>query len=193
MPFSLRGAVMPQATLGLNAKSNQSNRTKKSWYLGLHAISHSVIGLITHSHYEQLNLSNIIAGIPYYARNHEARYDSVLTSTCCRKFEGELAIRTRRNILPLQTQQARKFDNVVGFPLKFERGEQVWPKKCAMQSPIKKSFHAITASDDHVSNYENVALAIWKLMYEKILKWTQKERSKTIVILSKKLLRYRFK
>ena len=44
--------------------------------------------------------------------------DSVLTSTCCRIFEGELA--KRRNI-------------IVGFPLEFDHGAQVWPKKCTMQ------------------------------------------------------------
>ena len=62
-------------------------------------------------------------------------------------------------------------DNVVGFPLEFEHGAQVWPKKCTMQRPIKKSFLMLTTSerrslngDDHESNchnnYENGAFAI---------------------------------
>ena len=33
--------------------------------------------------------------------------------------------------------RVRKLDNVVGFPLEFEHGAQVWPKKCTMQRPIK--------------------------------------------------------
>ena len=74
----------------------------------------------------------------------------------------------RRNIILLQTHQARKLDNVIGFPLEFEHGAQVWPKKCTAYTAASdyKSFHMTTASerrslngDDHVSNCHNMRMS----------------------------------
>ena len=83
------------------------------------------------------NLTNIITGLPF-VRNHEARWHGMDT----------IPFLLRGVAQDLKTNlQARKLDNVVGFPLEFEHGAQVWPKKCTMQRPIKKSFHVITASE----------------------------------------------
>ena len=94
-------------------------------------------------------------------------YDSVLTSTCCRRFESELTNGetfffgrhsknenlTMLSVAPLNLNMVRKF-----------RRKSV---QCSVR-PIKKSILVITASerrslngDDHLSNcLENVAFAI---------------------------------
>ena len=76
--------------------------------------------------------------------------------------------------LACQMSESQNSLCVVGFPLEFDHGEQVWPKKCTMQRPIKKSFHVITASerrtlngDDHMPNCHNMKCN------ENILKVTQ--------------------
>ena len=64
-------------------------------------------------------------------------YDSVLTSTYCRIFESELA-----NGETFFFGRHSKQENLTMFPLKFEHGAQVSPKKCAMQraSDLKNQF-----------------------------------------------------
>ena len=104
---------------------------------------------------------------PIIKKKDKNVYDSVLTSTCCRRFESDLANGetfffgrqskhenlTMLSVYPLNLNMVRKF-----------RRKSV---QCSVR-PIKKSILVITASercslngDDHLSNcHNNVAFAI---------------------------------
>ena len=70
------------------------------------------------------------------------------TTTCCRRFEGELA-----NAETFFFGRHRKHENLTMlsvYPFEFQHGVQVWPEKCTMQRPN---------GDDHVTNCHNMRMS----------------------------------
>ena len=96
-------------------------------------------------------------------KNDKNVYDSVLTSTCCQIFESELA----NGETFFFGRQARKLDNVIGFPLNSNMVRMFRRKsvQCSVR-PIMTSMLVITArerrslnGDDHLSNCHTMRMS----------------------------------